>query len=147
MTLPYTAEVVLLKDHQLNKVEFSIHAENTRIGGDLVFDAIHSKGRYQNKKFQIDALQAYREHQYVSAFAEIDTTGKELLILARGNIQPKEYNKILPLWWSGIFRDFSLSPQSIVNADFAVRSAYERKTGTHFLAKLGFRMLRIVRCP
>ena len=135
VTLPYTAEVVLLKDHQLNKVEFSIHAENTRIG-DLVFDAIHSKGRYQNKKFQIDALQAYREHQYVSAFAEIDTTEKELLILARGNIQPKEYNKILPLWWSGIFRDFSLSPQSIVNADFAVRSAYERKTGTHFFGKV-----------
>ncbi|MGC6455414.1 MAG: AsmA-like C-terminal region-containing protein [Coraliomargaritaceae bacterium] len=136
--LDYEAKIDLTENNKLTSVYFDVKTKKVTVD-DLLFNAIQVKGRYEDGTTQIDTLKAYRDDQHVHASGEFNNKEKNLHILAHGDIQPKDYSKILPTWWGGIFKDFTFKPDVAVQADFAVRSAYTEKAATDFFGEVSLK--------
>ena len=133
--LRYAASINFEKATGLKEARFDLEARRMVVG-DLSLDLVRARCRHNDTTTRIDDLLVYRDDQYAEAVMQIDTREGKVTVQAKGDIQPKQYSRILPSWWGDIFNDFTIHPNSPVLADFAVQSDYRREAGTRFFGEV-----------
>ena len=81
----------------------------------LKFDNITTEGSYCKGILNFENIHIDRKKQWVDGSYYQNTKTKDFKIHLLGSVLPKQYNSLLPKWWSAIFRDLHFDPGSSQN--------------------------------
>ena len=109
----------------INNARFHINVKDLT-ANELNFDSIIADGYYRSGILHFEDIRIDREKQWVDGSYHHNTQTKDFQIRLMGSALPKQYNSLLPEWWSNIFQDLHFDQKAPINGDFAIQGKMEK---------------------
>jgi hypothetical protein len=116
---------------KVRKVNFHANFQELSVN-ELKFDNITAEGYYNQDILNIENIHIDRKKQWVDGSYYQDIKNRDFKIYLRGSVLPKQYNSLLPDWWSKIFKDLYFDPNKLdlSEADFAIYGKMQKGANT-----------------
>ena len=111
--------VLFDKEFEVRNANFYVNLEKLT-ADNIRFDNITAKGFYQDDRLSFDNIHIDRQKQWVDAAVHLNNHTRDFQIFLFGSALPKQYNSLLPKWWSIIFEDLHFEPETPAYGDFAI---------------------------
>lgn len=125
----YNLSVLLDKEFEIINASFYANFKNLT-ADELHFDNIITAGYYCEDTLNFETIHVDRRDQWVDGTFQMNTLTQDFRIFLLGSILPKQYNPLLPKWWSDIFEDLSFDPETPGYGDFAVYCSMKKNGET-----------------
>ena len=91
---------------------------------ELQFDNITTEGYYRKGILNLESIHIDRKKQWVDGTYYQNTHNQDFKISLIGSVLPKQYNALLPRWWSNIFEDLYFDSENLGYGDFAIQGNF-----------------------
>ena len=127
-------KIQLEEGFALGSTTFRFDVNDVTANG-LTFDHILSTGNYSNETFTLDTVLANRGKQWIDATFSLDGRHNDYKISLLGSLLPKQYDALLPKWWSNVFKDIQFSSETFGYGDFVIRGNRDKPRELFFLGR------------
>ncbi len=134
-TLHYSLKADLNKHFEVKKARFGIRGQAI-VAESLEFDSLTAKGSYSEGITKIEKMKVHRNDQYADANIVVNNQSGAIKAYVRGKMNPKDYNSLLPDWWTSIFEAFTIEGDHSVLADFFVHSGFRKNAKTELFGQV-----------
>ena len=121
----YRLSANLNQKFEVNNVRFHVNVKDLT-ANELNFDNIIADGYYRSGTLHVEDIQIDREKQWVDGSYYHNTQTKDFQISLQGAVLPKQYNSLLPQWWSDIFKDLHSDQETTTHGDFAIQGKMQK---------------------
>lgn len=115
----YDLSVLFDKEFKVRNASFYVNVKELT-ANKIRFDNIIAKGNYRDDILRVENIHIDRQRQWVDADFQLNSKTQDFQISLLGSIFPKQYNSLLPKWWSMIFKDLHFEPGTPGYGDFAI---------------------------
>lgn len=115
----YDLSVLFNKGFGIRNATFYVNFKDLS-ANNLRFNNIIAKGYFRKNILNFEDIHINRKKQWVNAAYYWDMQTQDFRIFLDGSVLPKQYNSLLPHWWSLIFKDLNLDQKNPGNGDFAI---------------------------
>lgn len=120
----------------VSEATLNAFAQNLQVEA-VHFDRMRARGHYSGDQYSIEELQLSRKGQSIDLSLDFDPSSLDYRLGLVGTAVPDQYNRLLPDWWAGIFRNFSFHETSEVSGDFVIRGKTDREVPDYFFGHIG----------
>lgn len=131
---------------KLERAYFDVSIPSVSIDG-IEFDQLLARGKFVDGIAEINHLLVYRGEQEVYASIRHNHATGDLDILAKGQLNPQDYNPLLPSWWESTFEDFTITDESLVDADFIIQSNLKEDRVKYFYGSVNLGNVEYSKVP
>lgn len=115
----YNLSVDFNQGFEIRDVNFHINVKDLT-ANELYFDNIITRGYYREGILNFEDIHIDRKNQWVDGAYYLDTQTKDFQISLLGSVLPKQYNSLLPKWWSNVFKDLHFNAKTPGRGDFVI---------------------------
>ena len=116
------------------RAEGTLQGINFRLGDDAI-DYLNSQ--YQCNESQVEMQTQLRvAERSLTIDSKIDLKDQDYHFLLKGTLYPTDFKTLLPNWWQSIFKKFSFTSQSQVQADFSLHGNFKKAIPDQFLGSV-----------
>lgn len=124
----YSLSVLFDKEFEVRSARFYTDFKDLA-ANQIQFNNVIAKGCYRDGELHFENIQINRKKQWVDARFRLDTKTQIFQIFLLGSVLPKQYNSLLPKWWSNIFEDLHFDPNTPGYGDFTIYGSTEKNRG------------------
>ena len=116
------------------RAEGSIQGIDFCLGDDAI-NYLNSQYQYNESKVKIQTQLRVAERS-LNIDSKIDLKDQDYHFLLKGTLYPSDFKTLLPNWWQSIFKKFSFTNQSQVQADFSLYGNFKKPIPDQFLGSI-----------
>ena len=123
----YNCSLTFDKGFKPQTIEFYVNTGNLT-ADELNFDYIIARGNYQDDFLEFEEIHIYRDRQWMDGALHLNTQNYDFDLSVKASVLPKQYNSLMPGWWTSVFEDLDFDGETPAYGDFFVHGNGKNST-------------------